>query len=167
MGSADRRAGDDGQGKARNHTERLVGWAVRTREKTLERSEEASDASELLHEEITREILGAAFEVQRILGYGFLERVYLNSMVEELRRRHVEDVAVEQPVIVVYKGEVVGEYRANLFVAGKVVVEIKTEKEFNERHQVQLLHYLKATGIRIGILVNFGERTCRCKRLIM
>ena len=63
---------------------------MRTRERTLERSEEASGASELLHAEITREILGAAYEVQRVLGYGFLERVYLNSMVEELRRRKWE-----------------------------------------------------------------------------
>lgn len=140
---------------------------MRTQEKTLSRTEEGSGLPELLHAEVTREILGAAYEVQRILGYGFLEKVYLNSMVEELRRRNVEDVAVEQPVTVVYKGSVVGEYQADLLVAGRVIVEIKTEKEFNDRHQAQLLHYLKATGIRIGILVNFGESTCRCKRLIM
>ena len=77
------------------------------------------------------------------------------------------DVAVEHPVTVVYKGSMVGEYRADLLVAGKVIVEIKTEKEFNDKHQAQLLHYLKATGIRIGVLVNFGERTCQCKRLIV
>lgn len=140
---------------------------MRTREKTLERSEEAPGAPELLHAEVTREILGAAYEVQRIQGYGFLEKVYLNSMVEELRRRNVGEVSAEQPVTVVYKGSVVGEYRADLLVAGKVIVEIKTEKDFNDRHQAQLLHYLKATGIRVGILVNFGESTCRCKRLIM
>jgi GxxExxY protein len=133
----------------------------------LATAEQDTGMPELLHAEITREILGAAYEVQRTLGYGFLERVYLNSLVEELRRRKVEDVAVEYPVTVIYKGSLVGEYRADLLVSGKVIVEVKTEKEFNDKHQAQLLHYLKATGIRIGVLVNFGERTCQCKRLIV
>jgi GxxExxY protein len=140
---------------------------VRTQEDVLDRTEEGTNLPGLLHAEITREILGAAYEVQRVLGHGFLEKVYLNSMVEELRRRNVEDVAMEHPVTVIYKGSLVGEYRADLLVSGKVIVEVKTEKEFNDRHQAQLLHYLKATGIRIGILVNFGERTCQCKRLIV
>jgi len=120
----------------------------------------------LLFEEVTKEIIGAAFEVQRELGYGFLEKVYKNAMVEELQRRGTHAVP-EYPIKVYYKGVLVGDYQADLLVADKVIVEIKVEKEYNPKHEAQLLHYLKATGIRVGILLNFGEKKCEYKRLVM
>jgi len=122
--------------------------------------------SKLLHAEITCQIIGAAFEVWKVLGYGFLEKVYENALVEELKRRGLE---VDQQVEIqaYYKGVVVGKYVADLFVDGKVIVEIKAEKEYNPRNEAQLLNYLKATGVRVGLLLNFGEKRCEHKRLVM
>jgi GxxExxY protein len=122
--------------------------------------------NEFLHGEITREIIGAAFEVWKVLGYGFLEKVYENALVEELSRRGVpaqQQVEVE----VHYKGVKVGRYVPDVFVAEKVIVEIKADKDYNPANEAQLLNYLKATGIRVGLLLNFGEKKCQFKRLIM
>ncbi|CAG0965764.1 hypothetical protein ANRL3_01172 [Anaerolineae bacterium] len=120
---------------------------------------------EFLHGEITRQIIGSAFEVWKVLGYGFLEKVYENSLAEELKRCGLS--AQQQFAIDVrYKGILVGQYVADLFVDGKVIVEIKAEREYNAKHEAQLLNYLKATGIKVGLLLNFGEKRCDHKRLI-
>jgi len=122
--------------------------------------------NELLHQEITREIIGAAFAVQKELGYGFLEKVYENAMMVELRERDLP--AVQQaPIDVRYKDVLVGHFVADLLVAENVLVELKTGKTFNPRHEAQLLNYLKATGIKVGLLINFGERKCDFKRMVM
>lgn len=121
---------------------------------------------ELLYGDVTEDVIGAAFEVQKALGYGFLEKVYENAMIVELlgRGRRVEQqVAID----VVYKGEQIGHYVADLVVDGKVLVEIKTRKVYDSRHEAQLLHYLKATGMKVGLLVNFGEEKCEFKRMVM
>ena len=121
---------------------------------------------EFIHGELTHQVIGAAFEVWKVLGYGFLEKVYENSLVEELKRI---GLAVQQQfeIQVRYKGVLVGVYIADLFVDGKVIVEIKAEKEYNPKHEAQLLNYLKATGIHVGLLLNFGEKRCEHKRLVM
>ncbi len=120
--------------------------------------------NDFLYGELTKEIIGAAFEVWKVLGYGFLEKVYENALLVELKSR---GIAVErQPDISVrYKGTLVGHYTADLFVDGKVIVELKAEKEYNSKHEAQLLNYLKATGIQVGLLLNFGEQKCEFKRL--
>lgn len=122
--------------------------------------------TEFLHGEITYQIIGAAFEVWRVLGYGFLEKVYENALVEELRQR---GLGVEQqfPIDVYYKDVLIGQYIADLLVEGKVIVELKAEKTYNPQHEAQLLNYLKATGIKVGLLLNFGEKKCDHKRLVM
>ncbi|MBI3741757.1 MAG: GxxExxY protein [Chloroflexi bacterium] len=121
---------------------------------------------EFIHGELTRQVIGAAFEVWKVLGYGFLEKVYENSLAEEFKRSGI--VFQQQFAIdVMYKSVLVGAYIADLFVDRKVIVEIKTEKEYNAKHEAQLLNYLKATGIRVGLLLNFGEKRCEHKRLII
>lgn len=122
--------------------------------------------SALLHGEVTGQVIGAAFEVWKILGYSFLEKVYENALVVELKRRGVT-VDQQQAIDVYYKGARVGQYIADLFADQKVIVEIKAEREYNSKHEAQLLNYLKATGIRVGLLINFGEKKCEFKRLIM
>lgn len=122
--------------------------------------------SEFLHGEITHQIIGAAFEVWKVLGYGFLEKVYENALVVELRRPGLT-VEPQMPIDVYYKGVLVGQYFADLLVEGKVIVEIKAEKAYNSKQEAQLLNYLKATGIPVGLLLNFGERRCEHKRLVM
>jgi len=122
--------------------------------------------SNLLHGETTKVILGAAFEVWKTLGYGFLEKVYQNALSHELSRWGGV-FRPQFPIEVAYKGAVVGHFVADLFVAGSVIVEIKAEKTYNPKHEAQLLNYLKATGVRVGLLLNFGESKCEFKRLIM
>ena len=99
---------------------------------------------ELIYGEITGKIIGAAFEVYTLLGYGFLEKVYENALIKELQIRELNFKA-QYPIKVKYKGEEVGEYFADIFVDGKVIVELKTGEAFNPLHEAQLLNYLKAT----------------------
>jgi len=122
--------------------------------------------SVFLHGEVTEQVLGAAFEVWKILGYGFLEKVYENALVVELKLR---GVAVDQQhdIDVYYKGVLVGQYTADLFAEDKVIVELKAEKEYNPKHEAQLLNYLKATETHVGLLLNFGGKKCEFKRLVM
>ena len=117
------------------------------------------------HHEVTEKIIGAAYKVHNILGYGFLEKVYQNSLIIELRKSgfSVED---EKPIIVYYQGEIVGKYIADIIVDNKVLLEIKAIKELSEFHEAQIVNYLKATRIEVGLLINFG-RSVNVKRRIM
>jgi GxxExxY protein len=120
----------------------------------------------LLHGDITEQIIGAAFEVHRVLGYGFLERVYQRAMVVELELRRLE--AQDEPKIkVYYKGQVVGDYEADLWVNEVVVVELKVASVYNPLDEAQLINELKATGVRVGLLINFGREKVEFKRFIL
>lgn len=119
----------------------------------------------LRHEEITRQIIGAAFEVHRVLGYGFLEKVYQRAMRVELSQRGLK-ADIEFPIPVTYKENLVGDYRADLFVADRVIVELKVARIYNSEDEPQLLNELKATGIEVGLLVNFGRSKVEFKRLV-
>lgn len=121
--------------------------------------------SKLLHREITEKIIGAAFEVHRELGYGFLERVYQRAMQVKLLRAGVS-AEIEKRIQVKYKGVVVGEYDADLIVDGCVAVELKVTPQYDKRDEAQLLNELKATGIKVGLLVNFGRAKVEYKRLV-
>ena len=121
--------------------------------------------SKLLHREITEKIIGAVFEVHRELGYGFLERVYQRALQVELLRAGVS-AEIEKRIQVKYKGVVVGEYDADLIVDGRVAVELKVTPQYDKRDEAQLLNELKATGIKVGLLINFGRAKVEYKRLI-
>ena len=115
--------------------------------------------------DITYKINGAIFEVNKILGPGFLEKVYENALVSELKNRGL--IAESQvPIKVEYKNECVGEYMVDILVENKVVVEIKTVDALSNAHQAQLLNYLKATGLNVGILVNFNKSKADIKRMV-
>ncbi len=120
----------------------------------------------LLRREITEKTIGAAFEVHQQLGYGFLERVYQRAMQVELVRRGATP-EIEKRIQVLYKGVVVGDYDADLIVDGCVLVEIKIAAEYDKRDESQLLNELKATGQKVGLLVNFGRTKVAHKRLIL
>lgn len=109
-----------------------------------------------LHKETTEKIIGAAFEVHRELGYGFLERVYQRALQVELLRAGVS-AEIEKRIQVKYKGVLVGEYDADLIVDGCVAVELKVTPQYDKRDEAQLLYELKATGIKVGLLINFGR----------
>ncbi len=106
--------------------------------------------------ELTEKIIKAAQNVHNKLGYGFLEKVYHNAMVLELRKTGLETVS-EKAITVYYDGQVVGEYSADIVVADKVILEIKAVQTVNTAHEAQLVNYLKATNIDVGLLLNFGK----------
>lgn len=114
-------------------------------------------SSRLLHGEISHEILGAFFRVHSALGHGFLEAVYRRALAQEIQRRGLA-VATEVPYTIEFNGEKVGDYRADLVVAGKVIVECKAAEYLTVAHEAQLLNYLGASGIELGLLLNFGAR---------
>ncbi|MGA2605350.1 MAG: GxxExxY protein [Verrucomicrobiia bacterium] len=118
------------------------------------------------HGEITEQVIGAAFEVHGVLGYGFLEKVYENALLAELCKRRLK-AETQKSIKVKYKDVIVGDYVADLIVEDKVIVELKTEETYNKVHEAQLLNYLKATGIKVGLLINFGRRKCEFRRLVM
>jgi len=119
---------------------------------------------EMLHEEITEKILAACFEVAGELGAGFLESVYEKALLVAVRQKGLK--AEEQyPVRVCFRGVPVGEFFADLLVEGKVVVELKAVKALAPEHQAQVINYLKATGIEVGLLVNFGSPKIEYRRL--
>ena len=119
----------------------------------------------LTHGETTSRIIGAAFEVHNLLGYGFLEKVYQRAMQVELIKRG-SNAETETSIKVLYKSAVVGEYYADLLVDGCVIVEIKVAKCYHAPDEAQLLNQLKATGTRVGMLVNFGRERVEYKRMI-
>ena len=109
------------------------------------------------HTDVTELIIKAFYMVYNTLGYGFLEKVYRNAMAIELRRLGL-GVIQEARITVYYDGEVVGEYFADLLVAGAVIVELKAVKRLLPEHEAQLLNYLKATPYEVGLLLNFGPK---------
>jgi GxxExxY protein len=119
----------------------------------------------LLHADVTEKIIGAAFEVYGVLGYGFLESVYQRAMQVELQRLGLK-CEIECPIKVKYKAVIVGDFRADLFVSDVVVVELKTAKNYSPEDEPQLLNELKATGIKVGLLINFGRTKVEFKRMV-
>lgn len=115
--------------------------------------------------EITRQIINAAHTVHNELGYGFLEKIYHNSLVIELTKR-VFFVEPEKPINVKYDNQPVGEYFADIVVDNKVIVEVKATDKYNPLFEAQLLNYLKATGLDVGLIINFGS-SVRVKRMVL
>ena len=116
--------------------------------------------------ELTYQINGAIFEVNSVLGVGFLEKVYERALLIELRNRGLE-VESQFPIKVTYKGVEVGDYYADIVVEGQVVLEIKAVDCLQKVHEAQLLNYLKATGFKIGLLVNFTHPKAEIKRFVL
>lgn len=109
------------------------------------------------HRDITEIIIGAFYDVYNELGYGFSEKIYENAMAYELRKRNLK-VVQQESIYVYYRGEVVGEYVADLVVNSVVIVELKASRSIVPEQEAQLLNYLKATPIEVGLLLNFGSK---------
>jgi GxxExxY protein len=123
------------------------------------------DADERRLNEITERVIGCAYVVSNALGHGFLEKVYENALAHELRKARL---AVEQQKIIKirYDDIVVGDYVGDLLVEGVVLVELKAVKILDEVHTAQCLNYLKATGLKICLLFNFGTPRVQLKRIV-
>jgi GxxExxY protein len=119
---------------------------------------------EYLHKDITDKIIKAFYNVYNSLGFGFLEKVYENAMMIELETLGI-DREKQKPIDVHYKEFRVGEYFADIIVEDKVIIELKAAEAICEEHEAQLLNYLRATDIEVGLLLNFGK-TPQIKRKI-
>lgn len=109
-----------------------------------------------LHEDLTKKIIKAFYIVYNKLGYGFAEKIYENSMLIELRKMGIS-CQKQVPIKVFYEGQEVGNYFADILVEDKVIIELKAVSIIIEEHKAQLLNYLKATKIEIGLILNFGN----------
>lgn len=111
----------------------------------------------MLHDDLTKRIISSFYRVYKSLGYGFLEKVYERAMILDMIGAKI---AVEQQVAikVYYENQVVGNYYADLLVEKKVIVELKAAEVLLKEHELQLINYLKATDVEVGLLLNFGPR---------
>lgn len=122
-------------------------------------------ADEYLHEELTEKVIGCCYKVHNELGAGFLEKVYQNALAIEFKDAGIRFVQ-ECPLNVLYRDSVVGEYFSDFIVDGKVIVELKAIEMLSKPHEVQLVNYLKATGLKIGLLINFGRSVVVKRRIL-
>jgi len=121
----------------------------------------------LLYEDLSEEIRQAAFEVHSYFGNGFLEKVYENALAYKLHQLGI-DCQQQVPLKVYFENDVVvGEYFADLVVENKIIIELKTVQSLEKIHYAQLKHYLKATRVRLGLLINFGKPKMEFKRVIL
>ena len=116
-----------------------------------------TDEHGLKHGQLTEKIIGIFYEVYNELGYGFLESVYQKSMFKALRSTGLATEA-QVSVPVWFRGEQIGDFYADLIVEGIVILELKAARAIERSHEAQLLNYLKATDVEVGLLLNFGER---------
>ncbi len=118
------------------------------------------------YSEITDKIIKCAIEVHKTLGPGFLENIYESALIYEMKQQGLK-VENQKVISILYKGTIIGEHRLDLLVEDEVIVENKTVKEFNDIHKAQILSYLRATGKRIGLLINFAKTKVDIKRIIL
>ncbi len=120
----------------------------------------------ILYKELSYKIVGLSMQVHTELGYGFLEKVYENALMIILRENGIK--AEQQiPIKVHFHGQIVGEYIADIFVEDCIILELKAQDRIIENHKAQTLNYLKATGLKLAILLNFGKYKLEYERLVL
>jgi GxxExxY protein len=120
----------------------------------------------LLHRELTYAIIGAAMEVHKVLGPGFLESVYESALAQELSLRNLS-YCRQKHLDVSYKGQFIGKYIADFMIEDRIIVELKATKRLTDIDEAQLINYLKATGNRVGLLLNFGLPSLQYMRRVV
>ena len=123
------------------------------------------NADERRLNDVSEKIIGAAFEVSNVLGVGFLEKVYENALNLELRSRGFE-TQQQAPLKVYYKGELVGDYFADILVENEIIIETKAVKQLDNIHSAQCLNYLRITGLKLCLLINFNKPRVEIKRIV-
>jgi len=115
------------------------------------------ERSELLESELTRDVIGAFYRVYNEMGPGFLESVYVNALMIALAEQQIQALT-EVPITVRFREHVVGQFRADLLIEERLIVEVKAVAQLSKSHELQLVNYLRATGITVGLVLNFGPR---------
>ena len=123
------------------------------------------NADELRLNALSEKVIGAAFEVSNVLGVGFLENVYENALNVELNLSGLRTIQ-QAPLKVFYKNELVGDYIADILVDGEVIIEVKAVKEFDTVHFAQCLNYLRITGLKLCLMINFSKPRVEIKRIV-
>ncbi len=122
-----------------------------------------ADTNTPINDPVSEKIIACAYKVYNTLGFGFLEKVYENSMAVELRKARIP-FRQQHSIAVYYENENVGDYEADLFIENGIVAELKSVQQLIEKHEVQLVHYLKATKTQAGLLINFGPDGVEVRR---
>jgi GxxExxY protein len=121
---------------------------------------------EIIYKELSYKIVGLAMETHNELGYGFLEKVYENALMLLFKNAGIR-AEQQKTVSVLFRGEVVGDYCADIVVEDKILLELKSAELVVNSHRSQIMNYLKATGLRLGILLNFGRKKLEYERFVM
>ena len=126
----------------------------------------STNEKDILYKDLSYKIVGLAIELHNKLGYGFLEKVYENALMLLFRR---EDIIAKQqtPISVYFEREIVGEYFSDILVENKIILELKAIEKITDVHKAQTLNYLKATGLRLAIILNFGKKKLEYKRIVL
>jgi GxxExxY protein len=120
----------------------------------------------IICKDLSFQVLAAVFEVHNTLGPGFLEAVYEKALLEELQLRGFL-VESQKEIRITYKGTDVGAYYPDIVVENQIILELKTVEKISGLHEAQLLHYLKATGMKLGMVINFAAERVQYKRLVL
>ncbi len=121
---------------------------------------------EILHKDLSYKIVGFAMQIHSELGFGFLEKVYENSMMVLFRRENI--MAKQQaPISVSFEGEIVGDYYADILIEDKIILELKAIEKITDAHKAQALNYLKATGLKLASIINFGKQRLEYERIVL
>jgi GxxExxY protein len=125
-----------------------------------------SNSEIMLYRELSYEVMAAVFEVHNTLGPGFLEKVYENALMVEFGLRGIPAEA-QKPLVVRFKGVGVGDFNADIVINGKMILELKAVEAFSKAYEAQVLNYLKGTGFKLGVLINFGKERVESKRFVL
>ena len=120
---------------------------------------------EVIEKELSYEIIGIAMKIYNDLGYGFLEKVYENALKNELEKLGLK-VKQQHPIKVIYNDKIIGDYIADLLIEDKLIIELKTIEKLSKVHEAQILNYLKATKLKVGLLINFSPNKLEFKKLV-
>ncbi len=120
----------------------------------------------ILYKDLSYKVVGLAMQVHTELGYGFLEKVYENALMILLKENEIK-AEHQIPIKVYFHGQIVGEYIADIFVEDCIILELKAQDRIIENHKAQTLNYLKATGLKLAILLNFGKHKLEYERLVL
>ena len=120
----------------------------------------------ILYKDLSYKIIGLAMKVHTELGYGFLEKVYENALMISFRENGIK-AEHQVPIKVYFHGQIVGEYIADILVESCIILELKAQDKIIENHKAQTLNYLKATGLKLAMLLNFGKRKLEYERLVL
>ena len=125
-----------------------------------------TNENKILYKDLSYKIVGLAMQVHNKLGFGFSEKVYENSTMILFRREGIQ-AKQQTPITVYFEGEVVGDYYADILVEDKIILELKSAEEIADAHRSQVLSYLKATGLQLAIILNFGKEGLEYERLVL